>query len=153
VGERPDEPIYGEWSGAAQHERRQACEIQQVDLITGFTELRSVRGHALQFDCAETVREMHGKHRGKQGHGHWYADERHKSADQDGESTDELSQDRGPAGELSCGNVQGSQYADKMLGTPHQLGVAMRHEAKAHDQPQRNCCPALEPRDNHLSIV
>jgi hypothetical protein len=41
-----DEPIYGEWSRAAQNEGREAGDVQQVDLITRWSELCARRRHA-----------------------------------------------------------------------------------------------------------
>jgi hypothetical protein len=40
-----DESIYGEWSGAAHHEGREAGYIQQIDLITWWPKLRTSRGY------------------------------------------------------------------------------------------------------------
>jgi len=58
--------IYGEWSGAAHHQGCEARDIEQVDLKARRSELRAGRRHADELYRAETVGEVHGKHRHQQ---------------------------------------------------------------------------------------
>jgi hypothetical protein len=77
---------------------------------------------------------VYRKRRYEQDRCHWHADQWNEDASQHSQSADDLNNDRRPTHKRGQRNADGMQYADKVLGPVHDLGVAMLHEAITYDQ-------------------
>src|SRR5258705_12077698 len=99
----------------------------------------SVEG--LKLDRAKAVREMDREDCDKQDDDHRYRRERNKRPEDDEESADDFDNDGHPTEQRRGWNADGVQYADEMLRATGGLRKAGLHEAKSHNQPERNGIP------------
>src|SRR5258708_15567704 len=137
-----DESIYGEWSRAAHNERREAGDIQQVDLITRRSELRAGRRHPDELYCTETVGKVHGKHRHQQHSRHRQTNNRHEGAQNYCKATDQFGDYSELRHEMWMRNAHRLENGSERAHSSGQLGEPVFHEAVSNDQPDWNWSPS-----------
>src|SRR4051812_252073 len=98
-----EKAVNGHRTRAAQHQRDQARDIQEVDLVARRAELRAVGGEPDRVDGAEAVLQMNGVHR------HEHHDDQRNTHELD-ERPDE---DRQPAEELHEGRYPGRRLGER----------------------------------------
>jgi hypothetical protein len=82
--------IKREGSQPTQYQRGQARKVQQVRLVSRLSELSSGRGHRLELDGAEAIRQVYGEDGDKQHNCHRDTGERDKCSDNHSQSSEQL---------------------------------------------------------------
>src|SRR5882672_8905231 len=88
--------IQGVGSRPSQHQRGQAREVEQVRLVSRLSEVSSGRGHRLELNGAEAIRQVHGEDGDEQDKRHRDTGERNKRSDNHSQSAEQLDKNRRP---------------------------------------------------------
>jgi hypothetical protein len=130
-----------EGAGAGDAERGQAGHVEQVGLVARLTEMGACRIIGQQLHRAEAVGQVDRDDRHCQHHEHRHRGERHEGAEQDHHPADELDDHRAPAEQLGERHADRPEDRDELLGSAQELRQAVREEAVAGDEAQRDRVP------------
>src|SRR5262249_11476911 len=101
-----------------QHKRQNACNVEEVAFVSGWSKLRPSLAKAQQLDRTEAIWKMNREDRDSEHNDRWNADERNEGPNQDGNATQKLSADRQPSHQLRRRNANSAEDRSKCVWSP-----------------------------------